>query len=211
MKKIFAIILTALSVVPMGILGGDIPSAKANSNNWTGKVVKIKGFPSLYYIGQDNKRYVFPNEKIYFSWYNDFSVVSEADQQDITNFPLAGNVQYKPGALLVKIQADPKVYAVSNNGVLRWVKTEDIAKKLYGDKWNLLVDDVPDAFFANYTVGTAIGNTDQYDPAIEEDSVITINDNIYIKANVIAENSLRHNLSLCDKMQKNINRIQNRL
>jgi hypothetical protein len=53
--------------------------------------------------------------------------------------------------LLVKITTNPKVYAVSGDGKLRWVKTEAMAKKLYGDNWAKLVDDVPDAFFTDYS------------------------------------------------------------
>lgn len=212
MKKSFlAVFVCVLLLSPIGIYGKNISWAQSPSGALTGKVIKIKGFQSLYYIGSDNKRYVFPNEKTYYSWYNDFSGVSEVNQEDVSNVTLAGNVQYKPGALLLKIQTDPKVYAVSNNGVIRWVKTENIAKQLYGDKWNLLVDDVPDTFFANYIVGTPIETTDEYDPDDEEDSVITINDNIYIKASMIANKSVNNNLALCEKMQKNINRIQNRM
>ena len=212
MKKSFiAIFVFALLMSPIGIYGKNISWAQSSANTLSGKVIKIKGFQSLYYIGSDNKRYVFPNEKTYYSWYNDFSNVTEINPEDISNVALAGNVQYKPGALLLKIQTDPKVYAVSSNGVIRWVKTENIAKQLYSDKWNLLVDDVPDAFFANYVVGTPIAANDEYDPADEEDSVITINDNIYIKASVVAKSRFNDNLDLCEKMQKNINRIQSRM
>ena len=58
---------------------------------------------------------------------------------------------------MVKIQTDPKVYAVARGGILRWVKTESLAKLLYGDTWNTQIDDVSDALFTNYTIGEPIG------------------------------------------------------
>jgi hypothetical protein len=70
----------------------------------------------------------------------------EISLDDLQAIPLGGNVHYKPGALLVKIQTDPKVYAVGANGNLRWVRSEAIARALYGSNWNKLVDDVPDSF-----------------------------------------------------------------
>ena len=57
---------------------------------------------------------------------------------------------------MVKIISDPKVYAVSRGGLLRWIGTEEIAKALYGNDWNKQIDDVSDAFFFNYRIGDPI-------------------------------------------------------
>lgn len=211
MKKIFvAISVFALLFPLIGVLGTNISWAQNPSNVWAGKVVKIKGFPTLYYIGSDNKRYVFPNEKAYFSWYNDFSNIVEADANDVANYPLSGNVQYRPGAVLVKIQTDPRVYAVSTNGILRWVKNEGIAKKLYGDKWNLLVDDIPDTFFTNYQVGTAIENDSDFDPNEEEGIALTISENHDKKIREKIKNRAKKQLNFCIKSEKEINKLQKR-
>src|SRR5690606_3594001 len=42
------------------------------------------------------------------------------------------------------------------NGVLRHVTSEAIAIELFGGNWNKRVDDIPDAFFFNYTVGAPL-------------------------------------------------------
>ena len=119
----------------------------------------IKGsLPAVYYCGADGKRYVFVNEQAYLSWYADFSTVKVISDADLAQIPLGGNVTYRPGARLVKIQTDPKVYAVARGGVLRWVMTEAVATRLYGANWNKMIDDVPDSFFVNYTVGAPIAN-----------------------------------------------------
>jgi len=111
---------------------------------------------TVYYYGSDGKRYVFPNEKTYMTWYSDFSGVKTISDSELASISLIGNVTYKPGVKMVKITTDPKVYAVSAGGTLRWVKTEAIASALYGANWSAMVEDVPDSFFVNYIVGTAI-------------------------------------------------------
>lgn len=117
----------------------------------------IKGSASsVYYCGSDGKRYVFPTSATFFTWYADFSGVTTIADADLQKIPLGGNATYRPGQKLVKITTDPKVYAVSQGGILRWVTTEALAKTLYGDNWAQQVDDIPDAFFVNYTVGEPI-------------------------------------------------------
>ena len=99
---------------------------------------------------------------------------------------------YRPGAKLVKIQTDPKVYAVSRNGVLHWVKTEALATALYGANWNTRVDDVPDTFFTNYTVGTPIENVWDINIGNEYTSVTNPSDNIQLS---IAADALKLTLA----------------
>ncbi len=121
-----------------------------------GDLIKMDGNPAVYYLGSDLKRYVFPNEKTFMTWYSDFSSVVTVSQSELESYPIGGNVTYRPGTRLVKITTDPKVYAVEPGGVLRWVTTEQIAQDLYGSNWNQRIDDVPDPFFVNYTVGSDI-------------------------------------------------------
>lgn len=116
--------------------------------------------PTVYYCGTDGKRYGFPNEKTYFTWYSDFSKVVTISDAQLASIPLAGNVTYRPGVRLVKIASDPKTYAVSRGGLLRWVESEAIAISLYGSTWNKFIDDVPDVFFTNYKVGISISELD---------------------------------------------------
>ena len=123
----------------------------------------IKGsLPAVYYVGADNKRYVFPNDKIYFSWYKDFSGVNVVTDSELALYTIGGNVTYRPGSKLVKIQSDPKVYAVDSHGVLRWVSTEAAAVALYGSSWSKQVDDLSDSFFVNYTVGGNINSAGDF-------------------------------------------------
>jgi uncharacterized protein YkwD len=76
---------------------------------------------------------------------------------------------------MVKIQSDPKLYAVTRGGVLRWVASETVATQLYGQYWNQAVDDVPDSFFVNYSIGDPITGTDDFSPQLAAEQNDTIN------------------------------------
>lgn len=124
----------------------------------------IKGSQNaVYYCGVDGKRYVFPNSKTYFSWFEDYSQVTVVSDLELASHLIGGLVTYKPGVKMIKIATDPKVYAVSRGGVLRWVTTEGVALKLYGTSWNQHIEDVSDAFFSSYKMGADITESDVVD------------------------------------------------
>lgn len=165
-KKLLTVGVTLCTIVwSIGLLAVPVSFAAMS-----GDLIKITCTGSngsvcsaVYYLGANGKRYVFPNEKTYKTWYSDFSGVKSISQTEMESYPIGGNVTYRPGVKMIKIQTDPKVYAVDKNGSLRWVNSEAVAKALYGDMWNKQIDDVSDAFFVNYTVGTEISSASQYD------------------------------------------------
>jgi archaellum component FlaF (FlaF/FlaG flagellin family) len=111
---------------------------------------------AVYYYASNGKRYVFPNEKVYFTWYPDFSRVKIIPIDQMSLIPIGGNVTYHPGAKLVKFQTDPKTYLVTKGGVLRWAKSEEVARCWFGAQWNQSVDDITEAFYVNYTFGQPV-------------------------------------------------------
>lgn len=143
--------------------------------SYSGESRLIKGSTStIYYQAINGKRYVFPDPATYFSWYDSFNKVKELTAADLAQIPLGGNVTLRPGTRLIKIQSDPKVYAVSQGGVLRWVKTEEIARALYGENWKNQVIDISDAFFINYQLGQPIEVVTEFDPFLEKNQVVSI-------------------------------------
>lgn len=140
-----------------------------------GDLVKMEGNNSVYYYGNDCKRYVFPNEKTYLTWYGGYASVKVISADDLYAISLSDNVTYRPGIKMVKITTNPKVYAVAKNGTLRWVKTEAVATALYGVDWNTKIDDVADAFFTNYTIGEDIDSADNYNVADAKSDSVNIN------------------------------------
>ncbi|MFA6503459.1 MAG: cupredoxin domain-containing protein [Patescibacteria group bacterium] len=129
-----------------------------------GTLIKGSG-QAVYYFAENGKRYVFQNEKTYFTWYNDFSKVVQIPDTLLYAIPIGGNVTYRPGKKMVKITTDPKVYVVDEGGYLRHVTTEQLAQTFYNINWKNQVDDVPDAFFTNYKTGNAITTAAEYSPA----------------------------------------------
>lgn len=158
MKRIFFILSVLLAA-----LGAS--SANAQTAIQSGDLIKSDASPAVYYFGGDGKRYVFPTDKTYFTWYADFSKVKTVGAGDLAALPLGGNVTYRPGAKMLKIQSDPTVYAVSKGGILRAIGSEAVASALYGSTWNKQIDDLPDAFFVNYRVGAPITDASRYDKA----------------------------------------------
>ena len=94
---------------------------------------------------------------------------------ELAAIQIGGNVTYKPGVKMIKINSDPKTYAIGEGGALRWVSTESAAIALYGSDWNKKIDDVPDAFFSNYSRGEDIEVASDFNPANETASATTIN------------------------------------
>lgn len=156
LRKIFASLVMVTTVLTT--VGAFAPSVSAAAQ--AGDLIKKDGLSAVYYLGEDGKRYVFPNEATYKSWYSDFSGVVTVSADELASYPLGANVVIRPGTKLVKITTDPKVYAVEPNGSLRWVQTEADAIALYGANWAQRVVDVADSFFTNYTIGQPLASNE---------------------------------------------------
>lgn len=139
-----------------------------------GTLIKASG-PAVYYFHDNGTRFVFPNEKTYFTWYSGFSNIITLTDTELAAIALGGNVTYRPGLKLIKLTTDPKTYAVQGNE-LRWVQNESLAIELYGSTWASKVDDLPDAFFADYELGENIDHATDYTPSTIMTSYPTIAD-----------------------------------
>jgi Ice-binding-like len=128
----------------------------ASSVNCTANTLIKGSAPAVYYCGANGKRYVFVNDKAYFTWYGNFLNVATITDAALALIPIGGNVTYRPGTRMVKVQSDPRVYVVARGGVLRAIPDEATAHVLFGPQWNKMIDDISDAFFVNYTVGAPI-------------------------------------------------------
>lgn len=157
LKKL--LVVSTMFVTVLSMCAFAAPKAEAAS---AGDLIKMNGLSSIYYLGSDGKRYVFPNQATYFSWYKDFSSVKVISQAELEALPLGANVTMRPGTNLVKITTNPKVYAVTAGGTLVAIPDEATAKTLYGDNWAKKVVDVPDAFFTNYKTSSAVASATAY-------------------------------------------------
>jgi len=153
LRKALVVGVMAITVLSVSMLA--VPF-QVGATAQAGDLIKMDGLSSVYFLAADGKRYVFPNENTYFSWYSDFSGVVTIPQSELETYPLGANVTMRPGTKLVKITTDPKVYAVEPDGKLVHVPSEATAIALFGADWAKRVVDVADSFFTNYTV---TGNT----------------------------------------------------
>lgn len=147
---------------------------------------------TVYRISDNGKRYVYPNYSTFRSWFMDpyTGLVLPPEIVTLTNselsaYPLGGMINQRPGIRMVKIQTDPKVYAVSPGGILHWIPTEALARELYGVDWNQRIDDVPVEFFTNYIVDVPIALTEMgtLNYSRETGSVTTPDDDLRYRAN----------------------------
>ncbi len=173
MKK--SLVRAAAVASSLGLLLAPIASFAATTTAFSpGDLIKGSG-NAVYYFALNGRRYVFANDKTYFTWYSDFSTVKQLPDGILSTIPIGGNVTYRPGVKMVKITTDPRTYAVDQGGVLRHVGSEQLAETLYGLSWKNRIDDVPDAFFTNYKIGTGIQTASDYKPADVTAQTTTIN------------------------------------
>lgn len=173
MKK--SLVRVAALVSTLGLAVAPMATFAATTTAFgPGDLIKGSG-QAVYYFAINGKRYVFPNDKTYFTWYKDFSTVKQLPDGMLSTIPLGGNVTYRPGVKMVKITTDPRTYAVDQGGVLRHIGSEQLAETLYGLNWKGLINDVPDAFFTNYRIGTPIAVASEFKPADVTTQTTTIN------------------------------------
>lgn len=133
---------------------------------------------AVYYYASNGKRYVFPNEKVYYTWYPNFNNVRILTIEEMALIPIGGNITYRPASKLVKFQTDPKVYLPTKGGILRWAKTEEIVRTWFGNDWNQNVDDISEAFHVNYTFGEPINGPYDVSLQVIADTARTVNANL---------------------------------
>lgn len=167
MKARFSSFLAVVAMLATTVLPSAASAAAADTQAISpGDLIKCASTQAVYYFGPDGKRYVFPNEKTYFTWYTDFSGVKTISDKRCSTLPLGrSNVTYRAGVKMIKITTDPRTYAIEKGGMLRHVSTQQVAETLFGLNWKNKIDDVADAFFSNYKIGDPITDASQYNTA----------------------------------------------
>lgn len=139
-----------------------------------GSLIRGTGQSAVWYYARDGKRYLFPNAATYTTWYGNFRNVRFVADDEIRAIPIGGNVTYKPGTRLLKLRNDRTIYAVSRGGVLRPLASDAVAAALFGPRYYVLVDDLPETNFTNYAVGTTVMRANEYNRRAEQRSASTI-------------------------------------
>ena len=158
-KKISIFALTLATVFTMS--GSLLPSAKAAGNYGAGSLLAKANTAgaAVYYIGNDGKKYVFPDMKTYFTWYENFDAVVKVSVTELDLYTNGGAVTVRPGTKLVKTSDTAKVFAIEPGGIARHIPTAAIASSLFGANWASRVVDLIPGFFTTYPEGTALSTT----------------------------------------------------
>lgn len=116
---------------------------------------------AVYYFGVDGKRHAFANERMYKSWFKDYSKLVVLSEEVMSDIPLGKNVTFRPGERMVKFTTST-VYAISYGGLLRPIANAEIAETMYGKEWVSFIESVDDVFFGNYRKGPVIESSKEF-------------------------------------------------
>lgn len=166
-KRVFSAAIAAATIafsIGAGALVGPLSVEAASA----GDLIKGTSLTTVYYQAYDGKRYAFPNEKTFFTWYADFDDVVTISDSALAAITLGGNIVVRPGTQFVKVTSDAKTYAVGRGGMLHWIESEQVAIDLAGSNWASNIIDIPDVFFDDYTVGTSLMDATAFDGAVYE-------------------------------------------
>lgn len=159
-KSLFALLASASLLAPSAL------PVLAQTAPRPGTLIKGSGTAVYWYSSVDNRRHVFPNMKTFFTWFSpyDFERINTISDAELGAIQIGDNITYRPGTKLIKITTDPKVYVVEQGHSLRWIESESVAIDMYGPHWQQFIDDVPDAFFVNYSVGPSLRAASAFRP-----------------------------------------------
>jgi len=119
----------------------------------TGQFIRSYSFSGIYYIDEDMVRHPFWDANSFFTYADSWNDVVWVTDATLPTMTLGSPMLPKENVVLVKIQSDPKVYAIDSDNTLRWVPSEIIANTLYGTGWADYVIDLEATIFARYSVG----------------------------------------------------------
>ena len=118
------------------------------------KIVQLSENGSIYYFAADGKRYIFPTEETYASWFGAYEPDRVMSLNEMQEIPLGGNVTVRPGSLITT-PSDPNIYLVREGAIISPVD-ESVLKEIYGDDFESRDINLPNYYFTNYSYGEPI-------------------------------------------------------
>lgn len=153
-KNKIAVAAAILVVLTQSLLPGLRVATPALAAPAEGALVRSQSNSAVYYVGRDGKRYVFPNEATYFSWYHNFDGVSVIGDAELAALEVGRIIPVRPNVRFVRFDSEPKVYAVEPGGMLRWVPDEATFSRM-GFSFSQVVT-LPDVFRPAYVEGPSL-------------------------------------------------------
>lgn len=130
-----------------------------------GGLYKLADNPTIHYLGNDSRRYIFPYipdwtdwKKVFYSWGLSDGQVQTVSTSQLLRYSIGGNITVRPGTYLMQSMADSgsaNVYAVSYPNILHLIAPDQLPI-FYGASWASKVLKTPAAFFTNYKLGAPV-------------------------------------------------------
>jgi hypothetical protein len=159
-KKFSVFALTIAVVFTMS--AGTALNVKAAGSYGAGTLLAQEGVSgaSVYIVGTDGDKYVFPDQFTYFTWYENWDGVVKVAVSELDMYANGGAVTYRPGTKLVTTMDTANVYGLEPGGAIRLLPDAATAEALYGADWATYMTDVAPGTFAQfYTAGDDLGST----------------------------------------------------
>ncbi|MBT6254322.1 hypothetical protein HOI83_03785 [Candidatus Uhrbacteria bacterium] len=127
-----------------------------------GQFVRSYAFDTVYYVDEDMKRRPFWDARSFFTWGTDWDDIVWVTDATLSTMSLSVPMLPQPGHVLVKIESDPKVYAIEADptdpakDILRWIPSEAVANNIYGSAWADYIIDIEPTVYIRYTTGLDI-------------------------------------------------------
>lgn len=115
-----------------------------------GDLVKLSTSSNVYVLGPDRLLHQFPTKQVFFSWFDAVTDVQIMQPGCIDEYGVGKVVPMRPGATLVKVPYNPRVYVLLPGGGLRHIKNESIAEKIAGPEWNRHIMDITEQEYLTY-------------------------------------------------------------
>lgn len=126
--------------------------------------IRGESLSGVYVLTEDGDRLAIIDANTYFTYEDSFDAVEIVPDVKLQDYPLSGLVLPRAGVVLVKIQSDPRVYALSENvddqfaPKLREIVSEEVAINTFGVNWSDFVIDISPSFFTRFKKGSAISS-----------------------------------------------------
>lgn len=140
----------------------------------TGAFFKGESWDTVYYVDGTTRR-PFLDAQTFFTYADNFDAVIDASDDYLANYTIGTPMLPMAGSVLVKVQSLNKVYALGEDGELRWVSSESLASSLYGSNWADYVIDVPVTAWGHFTIGDDINSVNEIEV---DDSILQTRDEL---------------------------------
>lgn len=98
------------------------------------------------YLYKDGVRRPFINDRLFRTWYENFDDVLTLETATVEAIQLGSPMPPKSGEMLLKFPFNPHVYHVTDEGHLRHIASADVARGIYGEKWESLIMEMPEEY-----------------------------------------------------------------